>query len=112
LTPYENNIFVPTISDITPANANAPLTFLLLLNNLLFTYEINKPKRVNISITPAVKESTNQKRLISAEELSQNVWDFDSLPSDATLRSHIRTLRDIIGKEKILTVRGEGYIYE
>jgi DNA-binding response OmpR family regulator len=54
----------------------------------------------------------NQKRLISAEELSQNVWDFDSLPSDATLRSHIRTLREIIGKKKILTVRGEGYIYE
>lgn len=54
----------------------------------------------------------NQKRLLSTEELTQNVWDFDSLPSDATLRSHIRTLRDIIGKEKITTIRGEGYIYE
>jgi DNA-binding response OmpR family regulator len=54
----------------------------------------------------------NRKRLISTEELSQNVWDFDSLPSDATLRSHIRTIREIIGKEKILTVRGEGYLYE
>jgi len=54
----------------------------------------------------------NTKRLISNEELSQNVWDYDSIPSDATLRSHIRTLRDIIGKEKISTVRGSGYIYE
>ena len=54
----------------------------------------------------------NKKRLISTEELTQNVWDFDSLPSDATLRSHIRTIRDIIGKEMISTIRGEGYIYE
>ena len=51
-------------------------------------------------------------RLIKNEELAQNIWDFDSLPSDATLRSHIRTLREIIGKEKIKTIRGEGYIYE
>lgn len=34
------------------------------------------------------------------------------MPSDATIRSHIRTLRQLIGKEKITTVRGEGYIYE
>jgi len=54
----------------------------------------------------------NKGRLISSEELTQNVWDFDSLPSDATLRSHIRTLREIVGKDKIATVRGSGYIYE
>lgn len=54
----------------------------------------------------------NKNRLISSEELVQNIWDFDSIPSDATLRSHIRTLREIIGKDKIKTIRGEGYIYE
>jgi len=54
----------------------------------------------------------NKNRLISTEELAQNIWDFDSQPSDATLRSHIRTLREILGKEKITTIRGEGYIYE
>ncbi|QSZ40755.1 response regulator [Sulfurimonas aquatica] len=54
----------------------------------------------------------NKKRLITTEELAQNIWDFDSLPSDATLRSHIRTLRELIGKDSITTVRGQGYIYE
>lgn len=54
----------------------------------------------------------NQKRLISSDELIQNIWDFDALPSDATIRSHIRTLRDLIGKQKIKTIRGSGYIYE
>lgn len=54
----------------------------------------------------------NKNRLISNEELTQNIWDFDKMPSDATIRSHIRTLRDLIGKDKISTIRGSGYIYE
>lgn len=54
----------------------------------------------------------NRNRLISNEELVQNIWDFDKMPSDATIRSHIRTLRDLIGKDKINTIRGSGYIYE
>ena len=54
----------------------------------------------------------NKARLVSSNELTQNIWDYENIPSDATLRSHIRTLREIIGKEKITTVRGEGYIYE
>ena len=54
----------------------------------------------------------NSSRLISTEELTQNIWDFDTIPSDATVRSHIRTLREYIGKERIKTIRGNGYIYE
>lgn len=51
-------------------------------------------------------------RLISQDELVQNIWGFDELPSDATLRSYIRKLRNIIGTEKIITQRGMGYRYE
>ncbi len=51
-------------------------------------------------------------RLISQEELIQNLWEFDALPSDATLRSYIRNLREVIGADKIITQRGIGYRYE
>ena len=54
----------------------------------------------------------NNQRVITNEELTQNIWDFDNIPSDATIRSHIRTLREIIGKDKIQTIRGIGYKYE
>jgi DNA-binding response OmpR family regulator len=50
--------------------------------------------------------------LISQDELIQNIWTFDDLPSDATLRSYIRNLREVIGSEKIVTQRGMGYRYE
>jgi DNA-binding response OmpR family regulator len=51
-------------------------------------------------------------RVISQEELIQNLWRYDTMPSDATLRSYIRNLRKIIGTEKIKTQRRAGYRYE
>ena len=56
--------------------------------------------------------ASNPARTITNEELTQNIWEYDSIPSDATIRSHIRTLRELIGKDKIKTIRGEGYLYE
>ena len=72
-----------------------------------------------IQISLSAKDSSillyllnNKQRVITNDELIQNVWDFDNIPSDATIRSHIRTLRELIGKEKITTIRGAGYRYE
>ena len=55
---------------------------------------------------------SNPHRIISQEELFQNIWEFDTLPSDATLRSYIRKIREVIGASKITTQRGVGYRYE
>ncbi|MDQ7084160.1 MAG: response regulator transcription factor [Sulfurovum sp.] len=51
-------------------------------------------------------------QMISKDELIQNIWEFDAMPTDATLRSYIRCLREVIGAEKISTQRGLGYRYE
>ncbi|MEN4053397.1 MULTISPECIES: response regulator transcription factor [Sulfurimonas] len=92
---------------------------LLITEGIYFHPQTKEIRKEDKSITLGNKDALllsyflkNRKRLISNEELIQNIWDFDSLPSDATLRSHIRTLREIIGKEKIKTIRGEGYLYE
>ena len=55
---------------------------------------------------------TNASRIISTEELMQNIWLYDEIPSDATLRVYIKNLRNIIGKEHIKTIRGTGYCFE
>lgn len=88
-------------------------------DNLLFCIDKKEITKNGLRISLGAKDGLilsylikNAGRLINTEELTQNVWDFDSIPSDATLRSHIRTLREIIGKDKIKTIRGEGYIYE
>ncbi|MDA7817904.1 response regulator transcription factor [Sulfurimonas sp.] len=87
--------------------------------DIIFMNELREIKRGNDTFNLSQKDSDilmyfikNPKRVIDSDELIQNIWDFDSLPSDATVRSHIRTLREIIGKEKIQTIRGVGYKYE
>jgi len=54
----------------------------------------------------------NPHRVISSNEFYQNIWEFDQMPSDATFRSYIRKLREILGAEKIKTQRGIRYRYE
>ena len=104
-------------------------------SRILFNIEQDKPIKLTETLTyyprkyvvsDSVKELTlrpkeakildyfiaHPQRLISQEELIQNIWEFDELPSDATLRSYIRKLREVIGSEKIVTQRGMGYRYE
>ena len=90
-----------------------------ITKNITFSKEFKEVIKDGVKLSLGSKDTLllsyfihNPNRVLSNEELTQNVWDYDSMPSDATLRSHIRTLRDIIGKEKISTVRGSGYIYE
>jgi len=46
-------------------------------------------------------------RIVSREELLQNIWNFDEQPTDATLRSYIKVLRKFV--PNIITERGVGY---
>jgi len=54
----------------------------------------------------------NINRAVSAQELMDNLWAYDDVPSNATLRTYIKNLRQVLGKEMILTVHGEGFKIE
>lgn len=54
----------------------------------------------------------NANRAVSAQELMDNLWAYDEAPSNATLRTYIKNLRQVIGKEMIQTVHGEGFKIE
>ncbi len=54
----------------------------------------------------------HKNRVISSSELIQNIWAYDEIPSDATLRVYIKNLRRYLGREKIKTIRGLGYSFE
>jgi len=54
----------------------------------------------------------NRQRVVSSEELLQNLWEYDEMPSEDTIRTLIKQLRKYIGKEHIINVRGEGYRFE
>ncbi len=73
-------------------------------------------KKEGRSISIAQKERdilkyfvTHKNRVISSDELLQNIWEYDEMPTDATIRVYIKNLRELLGKERIITIRGIGY---
>ena len=54
----------------------------------------------------------NRQRVVSPDELLQNLWEYDEMPSEDTIRTLIKQLRKYLGKEHIINIRGEGYRFE
>ena len=51
-------------------------------------------------------------RLIPREEIYAKIWGTEVVVGDRTIDVHIRKLRQKIGDERIVTVKGVGYKYE
>ncbi len=51
----------------------------------------------------------NQNRIISHEKIYDTIWDYDETYSEASLRTYIKNLRKLIGKEKIVSIKKQGY---
>ncbi|XPV68410.1 MAG: response regulator transcription factor [Halarcobacter sp.] len=51
----------------------------------------------------------NKNRCISQDELSSNIWSYESVPTSSTIRTYIKNIRRIIGDEYIETIKGVGY---
>ena len=54
----------------------------------------------------------NRARVVSSDELLQNIWEFEEMPSDDAVRTVVKNLRKYLGKEHIINIRGEGYKFE
>lgn len=55
---------------------------------------------------------SNRHRIVSTNEILQTLWDYDEMPSDNTIRTYIKKLRQIIGKTHIINVHSVGYRFE
>jgi len=100
--------FVLNADDILVLDENTKLN---TNKNLLYIkekqYEIANKEAKILSYLAARKGRT-----INFDELIQNIWNYDEVPSETTIRVYIKNLRDIVGKHKIKTIRGLGYSYE
>jgi len=48
-------------------------------------------------------------RTISLEEIGSNIWAYEEIPTDSTIRTYIKNLRKILGNKCITTIKGVGY---
>ena len=81
-------------------------------------YDINNNELISNdkSISLGYKESLLLKlfmktegEVISHERIYKHLWNFDEEPSDTALRTYIKNLRKLIGKEKIVSIKKQGY---
>lgn len=47
--------------------------------------------------------------VVTHETIASHLWDFDETPSDDALRTYIKELRKIVGKERIISHKRTGY---
>lgn len=48
-------------------------------------------------------------QLLSHEMILEHLWDYDETPSDGSLRTYIKTLRKLLGKDSIVSHKRLGY---
>ena len=51
----------------------------------------------------------SQGEILSHDRIYEHLWDFDEEPSDTALRTYIKNLRKIIGKDRIVSIKKQGY---
>merc|ERR1711879_201793 len=51
----------------------------------------------------------NKNKALSIEEISLNNWIYDEMPTATTIRTYIKNLRKMLGKDMIITIKGIGY---
>lgn len=51
----------------------------------------------------------NTGKIISCDEIIENVWDNGHVPTHATIRTYIKNLRKMFDKEYFENIKGEGY---
>ena len=47
--------------------------------------------------------------VLEHERIYNHLWNFDEEPSDTALRTYIKNLRKIIGKDRIVSIKKQGY---
>ncbi|PLY07301.1 MAG: DNA-binding response regulator [Arcobacter sp.] len=77
-------------------------TKLLVVNEADFTLSKIESKVLEFLIK-------NRNRTLSIEEISLNNWVYDEMPTATTIRTYIKNLRKILGKDMITNIKGIGY---
>jgi len=94
-------------------------SFVQLSQGISFDTQMHTVSKLNEVQSLSVKESDclhylykNRSRVVSGNELLQNFWQYEDMPSDDAIRTIIKNLRKVLGKEHIVNIRGEGYRFE
>ncbi|MDD2829408.1 MAG: response regulator transcription factor [Sulfuricurvum sp.] len=96
---YHNPTDAITLADgITYDSDNQVLT----INGNLQNLQLKEHKLLKLFIQ-------HRNELLSHEMIMEHLWDYDETPSDGSLRTYIKTLRKLLGKDSIVSHKRLGY---
>lgn len=76
-------------------------------------YKNNKPINLKLKELKLLKLFLqHQNELLCHERIYEYVWEYDEEASDTSLRTYIKNLRKILGKDRIISVKKLGYRFE
>ena len=88
-------------------------------NGYVYNYATKSISKDEHTYQLTLKEATileyfikNPNKIVSLEELVDNIWKLEEPPTYATIRTYIKNLRKILGKDLLKTLKGLGYKFE
>lgn len=117
--PIRPRVLLSRINGVLKRNRKSNSDHLVKIKDLLIDKEQHKVKKGDLLITLAKKEfellillASTPGKLFRRNEIFNNIWGADQMVGDRTIDVHIRKLREKIGADYILTVKGIGYKME
>ena len=114
--PFELKELLLRIQSIIKRGYSQKEQFIKIDNNLEFNIKTNELLKEQQVVPLNLKEIKllklflqNSDELIAHERIFETLWDYDEKPSDSSLRTYIKNLRKIIGKDKIVSLKKLGY---
>jgi two-component system, OmpR family, response regulator len=75
---------------------------LLTINGVVQNLQLKEHKLLKLFIQ-------HRHELLSHEVIMEHLWEYDETPSDGSLRTYIKTLRKLLGKDAIVSHKRLGY---
>jgi DNA-binding response OmpR family regulator len=117
--PFELRELLYRIQALIKRELNTHQDIIQLSSNITFDIKNSLLKDADKTINLKNKESQllklllqNKNQLVRFETIFDRVWSYEEEASDMSLRTYIKNLRNIIGKEKIISIKRQGYKLE
>ena len=88
-------------------------------NGSVYNFDLKTITKDDKEISLTLKEAQileyflkNSNRVVSLDELCSNIWGLENAPTYSTIRTYIKNLRKILGKDLLTTLKGVGYKFE
>jgi len=114
--PFSVRELLHRINALVKRDFNTQSTLINIDTNIEYNITSQELKIDNNIVSLNTKEKTllqlfmqNRNQLLSTQNIENNLWVYSEEVSETSLRTYIKNLRKLLGKEKIVNIKKQGY---